>query len=364
MTPVKSLTIPGKAILPSALQDTEFAKKDVKWGDVDERIKYCREVLVQPNLVNKDMLNYYADYIAWSSERSKEWFKENLLAPGFNLEELKTCSSEPDRQLIFSLFEKLRAKAEPGVSFKEENLTYDKVTSGLCSAVSLHWVYSHLQAKKAIVPLKKEDKQPVRKIDVGSPDAEFTKYFLNFIQPLVYLISVAASSTGLLQGNKKPPLPRSLEERIHKVAQQYLFGASKEIAASQNAFNAIAIDKSKKSKIDLKRAKVQSLANLYSMRITSHTKSESPSSETFKTAQKLKDGVYLIRGLFPTDNHKGEVYGHSQALLKEKGELIFQDPCFGTIRILNDKSGEEAFTKCITQFPLKDVRFYKMELAS
>lgn len=364
MTPSKSLIVSGKTFLPSALQDTEFAKKNVKWGDVEERIKYCKELLTQPNLVNRDMANFYASYIEWSSKKSQKWFQENLLAPGFNLEELKTLSTEPDNELIFSLFKTLRERAELGVSFEEENLDYLKITNGLCSAVSLHWIYSHLQAKKAAISPKGSKVNPALNVKLPDRDDLVTS-FLSFIQPLVFLVANLASSVDLLQDNKKlSPLPKSLEERVHKVAQQYLFGASKEVAASQNAFNAIAIDKSKENEIDLKRAKVQSLANLYSMRITAHTESEVPSSETFKTAQNLRDGVYLIRGLRLDDSHKGELHGHSQALLKEKGELIFQDPCFGTIRIPNNPSGQEAFTKCMTQFWLDEVRFYKMELAS
>lgn len=125
------------------------------------------------------------------------------------------------------------------------------------------------------------------------------------------------------------------------------------------------------NQIDIKRAKVQAIANPYDLKITDASRLLElenliqDSTLLRDTLSTMDNGVYILRDLFVSSyNHKGERWGHTMVLFKfEEGYLLY-DPNHGLIQISEKEVVDkllEHFVRLEEEWCLHEPRFYKVK---
>ncbi len=161
--------------------------------------------------------------------------------------------------------------------------------------------------------------------------------------------------------------------QIQSFDSRYDFGRSEvnpKFRNRQEAFNCIEVDRARHG-VDFSLAKVQSLANFHSLKITSASEEftylnldhKKTKDKLTQVVNNLEYGVHLLRDLRPLDNNKLEACGHSMVFIKEEQGVFFYDPNTGVelinrnvvCRILNILESNYRF------FKIMQSRFYKLE---
>lgn len=156
-----------------------------------------------------------------------------------------------------------------------------------------------------------------------------------------------------------------LVERIAQIGAKFS-ASSEEMRIRQAAFNTIEVRKVD-HEIDYSRNKVQSMANLHSLKIDYaskeidfyHTSAAAIGSEV----NALPEGVFLIRIIKPANNEKLEECGHTLTYIKENGIGLLYDPNNGVKRLSDSEHLDslfERFTYCLNQFKTNNARFYRL----
>lgn len=139
-----------------------------------------------------------------------------------------------------------------------------------------------------------------------------------------------------------------------------------EMICLQIALNCIEVD-SEVEVDDISRAKVQALASVYQMEIDCCSdfvdiRDEDALVSFEGLVGSLSPGFYLIRQLYPADNHKREVKGHSMAYVKGEGFSYFYDPNEGLYEIFSNDF-VLIHRVCLTTYQnygVYSVRFYRL----
>ncbi len=153
---------------------------------------------------------------------------------------------------------------------------------------------------------------------------------------------------------------RVIKDISHEASQ----GARLEHRIQQAAFNCIAQDPSTQTS-DFTRAKMQSLANFYDLRIIKASEEFKVSSEehTSRVIDPLANGIYLVRMLLPSDNEKKEAFGHSMVYIQSDQSSFFYDPS-RRVKELNDDNQSKQIHQFLMEnhsnYGLKTARFYQV----
>jgi hypothetical protein len=252
--------------------------------------------------------------------------------------ETKGSVDEPAAKKII---EKLNANPGHGIRFNENTLK-DEVKGGTCTAVSLNFIQGFFDGMNN---LSSQNKQ------ITTKDVITVIHNLSVVDP---------------QGNQVQD-PKSA------------------IRSLQGALNTIEVQD--KSSIDAKSRKVQSLAAIKDLNVTSRSSTyeisqkkgeftaESEASFT-KEINSLPDGVYILRGILPIEQNKQNVkpnaehsvkleqYGHSTVFIHRNDCAFFFDPNHGALFIPKGQEVEQLKNEVLQQFDDYDLslfRFYKIE---
>ena len=228
------------------------------------------------------------------------------------------CNGPVEQESARRVVALLQRRSERGVHFNQENLV-SNLKGGACSVMALDFIRDYLR-KKAI-----------RRID----DQSSLKEVL---------------------------------ECVRKVANKHIFGCSEDQRDIQAAFNTIEKDPEESSD-DFKRAKIQSLANYYDLKVLSATEAVDlrgghPDRKIARLVDKMPSGAYLLRVLFSEDNQKGEKCGHSIVFIKHEKASFYFEPNFGTFSF-PAYSGRNVWSetkKVYREFGVHDFRIYQMAL--
>lgn len=124
---------------------------------------------------------------------------------------------------------------------------------------------------------------------------------------------------------------------------------------------------------DFMRDKVGSMLNFYGRSITDSSEMfymEGPSSEdTQKAQEKIKlflndypEGVFVVRCILFDSNDKGEAYGHSTLLIREKDKSYFYDPNEGVYELPKEPEALVGIIKPMMQkWVIPYGRIYKIQ---
>lgn len=207
-------------------------------------------------------------------------------------------------------FEKLQKKAAPGVAFSEQYLS-NVCYGGTCSAQTLN----------------------------------FANTFFNQLKE------------GLST------------DQAFKVAAKKHKTSSLEIRTEQAALNAITEDKNTYTS-DFQKAKVESIVALKDFKVLYDTKEISTEGDTtsifnqFKQEiEKMPEGVFFVRILYPFSNHKKEAYGHSVFYVHDKDRHYFWDPMGPAYQLSDANVIKELFTimkQEYSRWGVSKPRFYKI----
>lgn len=157
------------------------------------------------------------------------------------------------------------------------------------------------------------------------------------------------------------------DDRAYCISQfrPYLRMYNDTFMSRQSAYNTIKVDQEVASEDPelVKAQKMQSLANFHHISLKPVTKSMSISDiengtiNLEKIVNNLTDGNYVVRALYPEENHKMERFGHTMIVIKNKKLSIFFDPTQGA-KVLPQKLGK-AVVKELINWAIPEVRFYQ-----
>ncbi len=133
----------------------------------------------------------------------------------------------------------------------------------------------------------------------------------------------------------------------------------------QAAYNTIRIDQEIAGSAPelIKAQKMQSLANFHHLLLEPATDSLLLSEIIDRKVNlaaiinNLPDDTYVIRAHYPYENHKGELYGHTMILVKNKALTVFFDNSQGAKRL--PKNCGKALSRELVDWGIPEIRFYK-----
>ncbi len=161
-----------------------------------------------------------------------------------------------------------------------------------------------------------------------------------------------------------------LQKRLITTMKNYTI-SGEVFRAQQIAFNTIEQSHFTQSS-DFKRAKVQSLANFKNFKID-YASTDMELDDILKNPEKfeqeiekLPEGIYFLRILRPSDNHKKEHWGHSTVFLRDKIEGdYFYDPNYGLTEIADGETAKffkEHFEILNDVWLVNNPRFYRIKV--
>lgn len=223
------------------------------------------------------------------------------------MESKETLDSPYEQDKIDSVFLKILAKKHTDISFKKEKFESKKVVDGLCSAIALTTLKTLLDT------------------------------------PL----------------SKRVSIYTQIAKELHE-------GAPQEVALIQSVFNTIVING---KTADKRLAKMQSLASVLDIDLIPMSKAivrkknglmkhyfELNLNEEFN---KLNQGLYCLRMLWPAGNDKKEYYGHTLALMIQDEKYFFCDAGIAFTKAMTKTEALNALKKCIQYWGGHEIRIYK-----
>lgn len=220
------------------------------------------------------------------------------------------------REKVLSVVHQLNQTTEQGIEFDPHHVAQN-LEAGMCSAMALDFA-------KEFFTLKKND----------------------------WTIGYSSSQRFL--------------KKVSQLGSKFADGLSEERRIHQAAFNTIKVKNA--VGIDAGRNKVQSLANLYNFKID-HSSPEisldqNDCEKIFKEEMdRLPNGVYFTRAIWPMENEKLEFHGHSMIYVKDQFDEFFYDPNYGTTYMRNiDPSPiiSKMLLNCYYQWNTSKVRFHRL----
>lgn len=240
----------------------------------------------------KELIELFQDKSEANTDNGEELFGKKLLFSVVGMESPRTLSTGYRKKDITSLFHKLHSLKEKGIkfdptAFKENPSTFAtaKIKDGLCTAMALTCI----------------------------------KY--------IY----AAYSE-----------PDDYAKNLIEAASHFKEGAPQEVALIQSVFNTIVV--SKKAEGDTRNAKMQSMANLFDLKLVNPSPvikivekmdgNEAVLNRSFfqqlkAYTEEMAEGIYVIRLLWNLQNNdvrKDERMGHTLVFLKGNDKSYLFDP--------------------------------------
>lgn len=244
-----------------------------------------------------------------TANQSKILFADNVVTPIISMESKKTLAIPYSPALIEKTYQKLIANKVPGVDFNKSAISTQKITEGLCTAITL--------------------------------------------TALRYMLR---NKTG----------KEKLSKRLIDVANQFKNGTPQQTALIQSVFNSIRLEKG--IKYDKPWAKMQSMAALFDLELVNSyqmipIQNKNLSLQLRDQVSHLHDGTYCIRMIWPCQNEKEERVGHSLALLIEGEQAYLLDAGLALVTVPLSELAETLETD-FTYWGANEVRFYRAELAN
>lgn len=161
--------------------------------------------------------------------------------------------------------------------------------------------------------------------------------------------------------------PDTLRSKITEIGEKHIKVCHPPMCDIQAAMNTIEVVSTNSP--DIKREKIQSLANLFNLKVAEASteidlESSQANDDLKKILNQCSDGTYLIRCLHFENNHKLEIEGHSLTYLKNNGVDILYDPNRGIAEMRPDKKVDTIYNELMRNyhtFNIPNVRFYRMQ---
>lgn len=269
--------------------------------------------------VDKSLHSTIEQKTSYNKQRSKQLFGDQVLTIMTGMEGKKTIDTAYNSNEIKSIHNKIIANCPETIEFNELDIDRNKIVNGLCSAMTL---------------------TALRYLLTGSKDKQ--------------------------------------SQRLKQIAKEFKKGVPQIVAETQAVFNAIQLRPEAKG--DLKRDKMQSLANVFDLELTKAypiiygIRNPYEKEELIEQLKTMPEGAYCIRLLWTTDNYKGEIVGHSLIYLKKQNEDYLFDPGMALI-LLNsndpknpqeehraEKIAQELKTDFDRWGGYDEIRFYEVNL--
>lgn len=142
-------------------------------------------------------------------------------------------------------------------------------------------------------------------------------------------------------------------------------GSNLAYRTQQAVFNTI--ERSRESG-DFKKDKMESLSGYFDLTISYASQEIDLSKGTAQADikdvfSKIPEGIFIIRTLLPSDNHKEEEHGHSMLLIKQKDASFFYDPNKGLFQLGKELEGTALYgflDCCYKSFATSSARLYQV----
>lgn len=142
--------------------------------------------------------------------------------------------------------------------------------------------------------------------------------------------------------------------------------SSEEMRSRQAAYSSITVDRT--LSVDVSRSKIESCITYHDFKIDYCSKEVDIRGDVDLLQQEisvLPHGIYFVRMLMPSDNHKLEARGHSMIYIHEEDVGLFYDNNCGLEKIVargSDKSNalQERILNVHRQWDIPMVRFYRL----
>lgn len=240
---------------------------------------------------------------------------------------------EESKKYIEQLNRRIKRHTQ-AISFHPEmvNASTNQLTGGSCSVISLQ------VAVKALEAVRLMDSRP------EIPTAAKANRIINLIGQEVEKLYRDACS-----GNSK-------NERC------------KQIRTMQQALNTIHIDRTDAIEHPV-REKVKGIASLMELEVIHSTKelqvqgNDALDEELKHEMENLDEGVYLLRIIQESNNHKLEVHGHSVLYIKTQGIELYFDPVLGFYQLFSEEEEHlvlNALKSALRRFEVSKLSFHKL----